>query len=85
MAFSKNNAGTVQVTIEGQTILAESGTFGTGSRGYMSGGSKVLINGKRYQVTLNLVEIGSKPEAAPAAAPGPVVEQKPVKPGKKAA
>ena len=34
-------------------------TFSTGSRGYYASG-KVTLNGKRYQVTANIVEIGSK-------------------------
>ena len=35
-------------------------TFASGSRGYFLGG-KATIGGKRYQVTANIVEIGSKP------------------------
>jgi hypothetical protein len=37
-------------------------TFSTGSRGFRSQG-KVVIDGKRYQATMQLVEIGSKPKA----------------------
>ncbi len=36
--------------------------FKTGSRGYFGMG-KVEFNGKRYQVQVQLVEIGSKPKA----------------------
>jgi len=36
--------------------------FKTGSRGFYANG-KVEINGKRYQVQIQLVEIGSKKEA----------------------
>jgi hypothetical protein len=36
-------------------------TFKTGSRGYFGMG-KIEINGKRYQVQVQMVEIGSKPK-----------------------
>lgn len=42
---------------------AEARTFSTGSRGFYFGG-KVVIAGKRYQASVNLVEIGSKPAKA---------------------
>jgi hypothetical protein len=38
--------------------------FKTGSRGFFGNG-KVEIDGKRYQVQIQLVEIGSKKEAEP--------------------
>jgi hypothetical protein len=38
--------------------------FKTGSRGFFGNG-KVEMNGKRYQVQIQLVEIGSKKEAEP--------------------
>lgn len=34
--------------------------FSTGSRGYYTNG-KIVIDGKRYQAMVTLVEIGSKP------------------------
>jgi hypothetical protein len=40
--------------------LAEK-NFSSGSHGYWAGG-KVELNGKRYQCTFTLVEIGSKPK-----------------------
>jgi hypothetical protein len=43
-------------------VLAVEKTFKTGSRGYYGSG-KIEIAGKRYQVGVNIVEIGSKPEA----------------------
>ena len=43
-------------------VLATEKTFSTGSRGYYGSG-KIEIAGKRYQVSLNIVEIGSKPQA----------------------
>ena len=39
--------------------------FSTGSRGYYAN-QKVEIDGKRYQVQIQLVEIGSKKAAEPA-------------------
>ena len=36
--------------------------FKTGSKGYFGMG-KIEINGKRYQVQVQMVEIGSKPKA----------------------
>lgn len=42
------------------TIELKARTFSTGSRGY-NGAFKVDNGGKRYQVTINAVEIGSKP------------------------
>jgi hypothetical protein len=39
--------------------------FKTGSRGYYQN-QKAEIDGKRYQVAVQLVEIGSKPEATTA-------------------
>ena len=41
-------------------VEAKDKSFKTGSRGYFMHG-KVTVNGKRYQVSGNLVEIGSKP------------------------
>lgn len=44
--------------ILGELVTKEK-KFKTGSRGFMAFG-KIHVNGKRYQVTGNLVEIGSK-------------------------
>jgi len=43
------------------TVELKAKTFATGSRGY-NGAFKVENGGKRYQVTINAVEIGSKPK-----------------------
>ncbi len=57
----------VQVVIsdeKGQTlgvIVANEKQFKTGSRGFF-GMSKLELDGKRYQVQVQLVEIGSKPK-----------------------
>jgi len=42
-------------------IVASSKQFKTGSRGYY-GNAKLEIDGKRYQISIQLVEIGSKPQ-----------------------
>ena len=43
-------------------VAAPAKVFKTGSRGYY-GNSKIEIDGKRYQVQVQIVEIGSKPQA----------------------
>ena len=43
------------------TIIALEKQFKTGSRGYF-GMDKILVGEKRYQVQVQLVEIGSKPK-----------------------
>ena len=43
------------------TLIAVEKQFKTGSRGYF-GMDKILIGEKRYQVQVQLVEIGSKPK-----------------------
>lgn len=71
----------MEINVNGQTILASAKTFSTGSRGFFATGKVVGPDGKRYQCTFNLVEIGSKPgaEAQKSApmntAPAPVVEK----------
>ncbi len=51
---------------DGETKIAEIGAaekvFKTGSRGYF-GMAKVQVGEKRYQVQIQMVEIGSKPKA----------------------
>lgn len=44
------------------TISANAKTFKTGSTGYFGAG-KIEINGERYQVSCNVVKIGSKAAA----------------------
>ena len=43
------------------TLIAAEKTFKTGSRGFF-GMDKIQIGEKRYQVQVQLVEIGSKPK-----------------------
>jgi hypothetical protein len=56
---------TVEIKENGQVVgmlMAEEKNFKTGSRGFFGMG-KIAINEKRYQVQVQLVEIGSKPKA----------------------
>jgi hypothetical protein len=46
------------------TMTAPPKQFKTGSRGFYANG-KLEIDGKRYQVQIQLVEIGSKPAEEP--------------------
>ena len=55
----------VIVTVGGQTLVADERQFKTGSRGFYGSGKVTLTNGKRYQVSVNVVEIGSKPTNKP--------------------
>jgi hypothetical protein len=43
------------------TMMAPPKDFKTGSKGFYANG-KMEIDGKRYQVQIQLVEIGSKPQ-----------------------
>ena len=51
----------ITVTVGGQILVANAREFKTGSRGFYGSGKVTLANGKRYQVSVNVVEIGSKP------------------------
>lgn len=44
------------------TITAQEKVFSTGSDGFFGSGKLVDTNGTRYQVSLNIVRIGSKQE-----------------------
>lgn len=58
---------TIESNGEQGAVILNDKAFKTGSRGYFGQG-KVTINGKRYQVQVQAVEIGSRP-AAPDAGP----------------
>ena len=51
------------VTGKSSDLIANAKHFSTGSKGFWAGG-KVEVNGVRYQVSCNIVEIGSKPAVA---------------------
>lgn len=56
---------TIEIKQDGQLlsiITAEEKQFKTGSRGYYNN-AKLAIGDKRYQVQVQMVEIGSKPKA----------------------
>ena len=44
------------------TLEMEAKTFSTGSRGYRGQG-KVTMDGRKYQLQVQAVEVGSKPKA----------------------
>lgn len=46
------------------TVALPPKQFKTGSRGYYNN-TKLEIDGKRYQVQIQMVEIGSKPQPSP--------------------
>ncbi len=51
---------TIEVAGATQIITAESKQFRTGSRGFYGQGKVQATDGRRFQVTINIVEIGSK-------------------------
>lgn len=56
----------MRVSIENESVVVAVNemvekVFSTGSRGFY-GGFKFVNDGKRYQVSMNVVEIGSKPK-----------------------
>lgn len=61
-------ADTAKVTIEvagvTEIIIAEAKQFRTGSRGYYGQGKVRAADGRRFQVSINIVEIGSKGKSA---------------------
>lgn len=61
----KNLSVTVSANVNGKQvgeIIAKPKTFSTGSVGFYAS-DKVVINGERYQVTCNLVKVGSGKKA----------------------
>lgn len=55
---------TIEVAGGTATLLAEPRTFKTGSRGFYGQGKVQGTDGRRFQVSVNIVEIGSKPRAS---------------------
>jgi len=55
---------TIEVAGGTGTLVAEPRTFKTGSRGFYGQAKVQGTDGRRFQVTVNVVEIGSKPKAA---------------------
>jgi len=54
---------TVEVAGGIGTVLAEPRKFKTGSRGFYGQGKVQGTDGRRFQISVNVVEIGSKPAA----------------------
>ena len=54
---------TIQLNGDKQNFILDPKTFSTGSRGYYGTG-KMVAAGKKYQIGIQVVEIGSKPSAA---------------------
>ncbi len=51
----------ITVQIDGQSIICSLREFSSGSKGYNANG-KVLIGGKKFQVSGNMILVGSKPQ-----------------------
>ena len=56
------NQATIQIEEVNQVFALNPKTFSTGSKGFHGFGKMKLPNGKRYQVNIMAVEIGSKPK-----------------------
>ncbi len=56
---------TVEVAGGIGTIVAEPKQFKTGSRGFYGQGKVQATDGRRFQVSVNIVEIGSKGKTSP--------------------
>ena len=56
-------ANQANIIIDGveQVVGLSTKNFSTGSKGF-NGTGKMVVNGKRYQIGINVVEIGSKPK-----------------------
>jgi len=55
------NMATIQLIGEKQNFILDKKDFKTGSRGYYGVG-KMVAGGKKYQINVQIVEIGSKPK-----------------------
>jgi hypothetical protein len=55
------NMAAIQLNGDKQNFILEKKDFKTGSRGYYGQG-KMVAGGKKYQINVQVVEIGSKPK-----------------------
>jgi hypothetical protein len=55
------NIVTIQLNGDKQNFIIDKKDFKTGSKGYYGTG-KMVAGGKRYQISIQVVEIGSKPK-----------------------
>ena len=59
--MSEANLATIQLNGQKQDFILDKKDFKTGSKGYYGVG-KMVAGGKKYQVNVQIVEIGSKPK-----------------------
>ena len=59
--MSDVNMATIQLCGDKQNFIIDKKDFKTGSKGYFGTG-KMVAGGKRYQISIQVVEIGSKPK-----------------------
>ncbi len=59
--MSEVNMATIQLCGDKQNFILDKKDFKTGSKGYYGTG-KMVAGGKRYQIGIQVVEIGSKPK-----------------------
>jgi len=57
------NMATIQLNGDKQNFILDPKNYSTGSRGYYGTG-KMVAAGKKYQISIQVVEIGSKAAAA---------------------
>ncbi len=55
------NMATIQLNGDKQNFILDKKDFKTGSKGY-HGTGKMVAGGKKYQINIQAVEIGSKPK-----------------------
>ena len=60
--MSDVNMASLQLCGDKQNFILDKKDFKTGSKGYYGTG-KMVAGGKRYQISIQVVEIGSKPKA----------------------
>ncbi len=59
--MSDVNVASIQLNGDKQNFILDKKDFKTGSKGY-HGTGKMVAAGKRYQINIQVVEIGSKPK-----------------------
>ena len=59
--MSDVNMATIQLNGDKQNFIIDKKDFKTGSKGYYGQG-KMVAGGKKYQINIQVVEIGSKPK-----------------------
>jgi hypothetical protein len=61
LKMSDVNMAAIQLCGDKQNFILDKKDFKTGSKGYYGTG-KMVAGGKRYQISIQVVEIGSKPK-----------------------